>query len=91
MRARIFSAILLGLSALLAAAPMGTAQAQDTPAQYAPVQYYGPPPGYGGPGMACSRWTVFCPASAAPIPATSMMPKVPPTGRMAIRIIISNG
>src|SRR5580658_1875540 len=50
MRARIFSAILLGLSALLAAAPMGTAQAQDTPAQYAPVQYYGPPPGYGGPG-----------------------------------------
>ncbi len=50
MRARIFSAILLGLSALLTAAPMGTAQAQDTPAQYAPVQYYGPPPGYGGPG-----------------------------------------
>ena len=39
MRARIFSAILLGLSALLAAAPIGTAQAQ----------YYGPPPGYGGP------------------------------------------
>jgi len=50
MRARIFSAILLGLSALLAAAPIGTVQAQDTPAQYAPVQYYGPPPGYGGPG-----------------------------------------
>ena len=39
MRARIFSAILLGLSALLAAAPIGTAQAQ----------YYGPPPGYGSP------------------------------------------
>lgn len=39
MRARIFSAILLGLSTLLAAAPMGTALAQ----------YYGPPPGYGRP------------------------------------------
>jgi len=39
MRARMFPAILLSLFALLAAAPIGTAQAQ----------YYGPPPAYGGP------------------------------------------
>src|ERR1700761_4303868 len=43
MRARIFPAILLGLLTLLAA-PTGAAWAQ-----YAPAQYYGPPPGYGGP------------------------------------------
>ena len=39
MRARSFPAILLGLSALLATAPTGSAQAQ----------YYGPPPAYRDP------------------------------------------
>jgi len=43
MRARILSAILLGLATLLAAATVAEAQ-------YAPAQYYGPPPAYGGPG-----------------------------------------
>jgi len=34
-----------------------------------------------------SPWTVFCPASAAPIPAIFTTRKVPPTARRAMRTI----
>ena len=47
MRARILPAILLGLTALLAANPIGAARAQY--ARLEQVQYYGPPPAYGPP------------------------------------------